>query len=190
MHNHYLSNILLFLLEVDPLLCSLLILLHQTFKLLLQLLGATQNLILREGKDSDESEQGYSSGLPVTVQTEVKLMGWGEKCDGSSLRKTQFRNVTHTQRYAADTPSCSSNLPSPCAVSPPLHPDCSQAEPQWRWCWRMFVACLAPLLLQQCDIQEIRFPPQNSEPNEHRHRLNRDKARKAIILIKIHCFIY
>ena len=43
----YLSKLSSVLLEEHPLLCSLLVLLHQTFQLLLQLLGVTQNLILQ-----------------------------------------------------------------------------------------------------------------------------------------------
>ncbi len=104
-------------------------------------------------------------------------MGW--EVQWTVYEKTQFRNDTHThtQRHAADTPSSSSSLPSPCAVFPPLHPDCSQAQTQWRWCWRRLVDCSASPLVQQSDIQETRSPPQSNGPEGHRHRFNKDKVR-------------
>lgn len=94
-------------------------------------------------------------------------MGWGWEAQWTVYEKTQFRNVTHRGTRSRHT------LPSPCAVFPPLHPDCSPARPQRRWCWWTLVDCSASPLAQQSDIQETHSPPQNNGPKGHTDRLNR-----------------
>lgn len=84
--------------------------------------------------------------------------------------------MSHTEKHAAVTPSCSSTLPSPCAVFPPLHPDCSQTQPQWRLCWGRVVDCSASPLALQSDIQENCSPPQNNGPKGYRDKSNGDKV--------------
>lgn len=92
--------------------------------------------------------------------------------------------MSHTEKHAAVTPSCSSTLPSPCAVFPPLHPDCSQTQPQWRLCWGRVVDCSASPLALQSDIQENCSPPQNNGPKGYRDKSNRDTVILCIYIYK------
>lgn len=92
--------------------------------------------------------------------------------------------MSHTEKHAAVTPSCSSTLPSPCAVFPPLHPDCSQTQPQWRLCWGRVVDCSASPLALQSDIQENCSPPQNNGPKGYRDKSNRYSHTVYIYIYK------
>lgn len=92
--------------------------------------------------------------------------------------------MSHTEKHAAVTPSCSSTLPSPCAVFPPLHPDCSQTQPQWRLCWGRVVDCSASPLALQSDIQENCSPPQNNGPKGYRDKSNGDKVILCVYIYK------
>lgn len=103
----YLSNTLLFLPEQGSLLRCLLVLLHQTFQLHLQLLCVLQNLIL----------QGRHRKLCFPPGEEGR----------EAVEIAKASEVQQEQEEQQD-------LPSPCAAVSPPHPDWSQTEPQWRCC--------------------------------------------------------
>ena len=138
---HYLSHILSLLLVEDSLLGHLLVAALQTLQLLVQLLGVAQDLVLQGGRGQWWVVTGSE------VSRACHCTSWGN----------WDMQWTH--------PAAAADLPSPCAVSPPLHPGCSQVEPRRRWRRRRRLGdCSASPPAPQSDIQATRSPPRNNEP--------------------------
>lgn len=81
--------------------------------------------------------------------------------------------MSHREARSSHT-QLQQHLPSPCAVLSPLHPDCSQTEPQWRLRWGN--GCSASLEALQSGIPENRSPPPNSGPKGNKVCVFRDSV--------------